>query len=65
MSRFIYNFLQIPIDDGSVTADGDAVAVSGAQNRYDDCSGVQCPELDCPTRPYIPRGECCPVCPGR
>ena len=39
-------------------------AVSGAQNRYDDCAGIQCPELNCPTRPYIPPGECCPICPG-
>ena len=44
--------------------DAQSSAVSGAQNRYDDCSGVQCPELDCPTRPYIPQGECCPICPG-
>ena len=33
-------------------------------NRYDACSGVVCPPLDCPTRPYIPQGECCPVCPS-
>ena len=49
-------------DGGS--EDAQSSAVSGAQNRYDDCSGVQCPELDCPTRPYIPQGECCPICPG-
>merc|ERR1719328_290280 len=44
--------------------DAQSSAVSGAQNRYDDCSGVSCPEIDCPTRPYIPQGECCPICPG-
>ena len=31
----------------------------------DPCRGVVCPEIDCPTRPYIPQGECCPICPGQ
>ena len=31
----------------------------------DPCRGVVCPEIDCPQRPYIPQGECCPICPGR
>ena len=33
-------------------------------NSNDPCRGVVCPELDCPERPYIPQGECCPVCPS-
>ena len=36
-----------------------------AGGRNDPCRGVVCPEIDCPTRPYIPQGECCPVCPGQ
>ena len=59
LKSYIYCF---SIDEGA--EDAQSSAVSGAQNRYDDCSGVQCPELDCPTRPYIPQGECCPICPG-
>ena len=35
------------------------------RGNRDPCAGVFCPDLDCPTRPYIPQGECCPVCPGQ
>ena len=31
----------------------------------DPCAGIVCPEIDCPTRPYIPSGQCCPICPGQ
>ena len=48
-------------DDTSPDADA---ARYGGRNRYDPCANVHCPELDCPTTPYIPQGECCPVCPG-
>ena len=56
--------MKYPLLTDGGSEDAQSSAVSGAQNRYDDCSGVQCPELDCPTRPYIPQGECCPICPG-
>lgn len=26
-------------------------------------TGVTCPPIDCPVRPYIPEGQCCPICP--
>ena len=30
----------------------------------DGCAGVDCPDVqDCPTQPYVPLGECCPICP--
>ena len=45
-------------DSGSPEA-----AIYGGDDR-DLCAGVFCPEIDCPTNPYIPQGECCPVCPG-
>ena len=48
--------------------DDEAVSASAARHdgssRYDACSGVVCPPLDCPTRPYIPAGQCCPICPS-
>ena len=32
----------------------------------DGCAGVECPDVtDCPTQPYVPLGECCPICYGR
>ena len=50
------------------TDDDDGVSASAARHdgsgRYDACSGVVCPPLDCPTRPYIPAGQCCPICPS-
>lgn len=39
-------------------------ATYGRNRNNDPCAGVVCPELDCPTRPYIPQGKCCPECPG-
>lgn len=47
----------------------DEAEVEAARYDYrgnrDPCAGVFCPEIDCNSRPYIPQGECCPVCPGQ
>lgn len=47
----------------------DEAEVEAARYDYrgnrDPCAGVFCPEIDCNSRPYIPEGECCPVCPGQ
>ena len=29
----------------------------------DPCASVRCAPVDCPVETYVPRGECCPVCP--
>ena len=50
-----------PVDIGSP----EAARYDGRGGNRDPCAGVFCPEIDCPTRPYIPEGECCPVCPGQ
>lgn len=49
-----------PEDTGSP----EAARYDRDRSNRDPCAGVTCPEIDCPTRPYIPQGECCPVCPG-
>merc|ERR1712088_1098456 len=51
----------VNLDNGS--PDPEAARYDNNYGR-DPCAGVSCPEIDCPTRPYIPQGECCPICPG-
>ena len=55
-----------PPDDST---EPETIPVSAPDPQYgsddrDLCAGVFCPEIDCPTNPYIPQGQCCPVCPG-
>ena len=55
----------IPAPPAPETDDGSPEAVAAPYGPDEDiCAGVFCPEIDCPTNPYIPHGECCPVCPG-
>ena len=49
-------------DDGE--PDPEAARYDSRTRGRDPCDGVSCPELNCPTRPYIPQGQCCPICPG-
>ena len=49
-------------DDGE--PDPEAARYDSRTSGRDPCEGVSCPELNCPTRPYIPQGQCCPICPG-
>ena len=49
-------------DDGE--PDPEAARYDSRTSGRDPCDGVSCPELNCPTRPYIPQGQCCPICPG-
>lgn len=38
--------------------------IFSASNQLYRCRGITCPRLNCPSPPYVPPGECCPVCPG-
>jgi hypothetical protein len=47
-----------------VTSATAAVEVDYSIDDSDGCAGVRCPDItDCPTQPYVPLGECCPICP--
>ena len=64
-----YEESSLPDEDSQGVPEYDPGAPEAARwdsgQRNDPCRGVVCPEIDCPTRPYIPQGECCPICPGQ
>ena len=54
----------MPDNDGDDDVSASAARYNEGGVRYDECSNVICPPIDCPVRPVIPPGECCPICPS-
>jgi hypothetical protein len=59
--KYLYVQTEVNFVVTSATA---AVEVDYSIDDSDGCAGVRCPDItDCPTQPYVPLGECCPICP--